>query len=289
MKLVMTLRARDEADVVDANVAFHLNAGVDLVIAADLGAEEASRDVLEAYARQGYVQLREETEMARLAYGEFRAEWVISGDSNEFWWPRGGSLKEVLASVPERYGDVRALVRQFVPRLEDGSFFAERMVERMRTANGASPKSIYRAAHTLAGSEPVPLRGWYPIEVLRFPTRAALQSTELGNGDHDHVVDTRLRDALRVLRVSEGDRAFGVPEAGRSRLSFPRPTVVDDAAYAVEIAALGEGDLARVRKRLEELEGRLAALEQVRPAARLRREVTGAAKRLLRVARARAT
>ena len=33
MRLVMTLLARDEADVVDAQVAFHLHAGVDFVVA----------------------------------------------------------------------------------------------------------------------------------------------------------------------------------------------------------------------------------------------------------------
>ena len=35
MKLVLTVLARDEADIIDAQIAFHLNAGVDFVVATD--------------------------------------------------------------------------------------------------------------------------------------------------------------------------------------------------------------------------------------------------------------
>src|SRR3989475_4145738 len=88
MKLVMTLRARDEADVVDAQIAFHLNAGVDFVVATDHRSEDGTTQILESYARTGHLHLiREEgeemqegewaTRMARLAAGEFGADWVI--------------------------------------------------------------------------------------------------------------------------------------------------------------------------------------------------------------------
>ena len=53
MKLVMTLLVRDEADIVDAQIAFHLDAGVDFVVATDNRSEDGTTEILERYAREG--------------------------------------------------------------------------------------------------------------------------------------------------------------------------------------------------------------------------------------------
>ena len=58
--------------------------------------------------------------MARLAATDYGADWVINTDADEFWWPRGGSLREVLAAVPEQYGIVQGFWRSFVPRPDEG-------------------------------------------------------------------------------------------------------------------------------------------------------------------------
>ena len=47
MTLVMTLLARDEIDIVESWLAFHLNAGADLVIATDNRSEDGTTEVLE--------------------------------------------------------------------------------------------------------------------------------------------------------------------------------------------------------------------------------------------------
>ena len=53
MKLVMTLLVRDEADIVDAQIAYHLHAGVDFVVATDNRSVDATTEILERYARDG--------------------------------------------------------------------------------------------------------------------------------------------------------------------------------------------------------------------------------------------
>ena len=77
MTLVMRLLARDEIDVVDSWLAFHLNAGVDLVVATDI-ARRTGRPKCRGVRALGHVHLIREpgedlrqnewvTRMARLA------------------------------------------------------------------------------------------------------------------------------------------------------------------------------------------------------------------------------
>jgi glycosyl transferase family 2 len=341
MKLVMTVLARDEADVIRAHIDFHLNAGVDFVIATDNLSQDGTTEILESYARDGRLHLiREDSEylrqaewvtrMARMAATEFGADWVISSDADEFWWPRGESLKEVLASIPVRYGIVRALLRHFVPRPNGEGCFAERMTVRTSTSAPINdPRSLFRpnlkvvhradpnvtvsiGTQRLVDSPLIPLRGWYPIEFFHFPVRSYEQcerkyehqqtgpgetpspyydrvraflaegrlrefydelvvddgALERGLAEGSLVLDTRLRDALHTLRDDKP-------------LAFPRPTVVDEAAYAVDVAALGEADVVRLQRRLDTLEQRLHTLE-LRPATRAVRKLSRAGRRLLR-------
>ena len=54
MRLVLTVLARDEADIIDAQVSFHLNAGVDFVIATDNASDDGTTEVLESYERAAF-------------------------------------------------------------------------------------------------------------------------------------------------------------------------------------------------------------------------------------------
>jgi hypothetical protein len=201
MKLVMTVVARNEADILDTQLRYHLERGIDFFVATDHRSDDGTTDIFEAYAREGHLHLIREddsrflqsewvTRMARMAASDFEADWVINSDADEFWWPRRGSLKDVLEAAPVRFGTVRALWRNFVLRPERHDQFHENMTVRtqpapdpsdpyhvqMKVAHRADPNVIVtRGNHDAHGERLLLLRDWFPFEVLHFPIRSRAQ------------------------------------------------------------------------------------------------------------------
>ena len=52
MRLVETLVLRDEEDIIRAQIDYHLNAGVDFVIATDHESRDGTTEILESYASE---------------------------------------------------------------------------------------------------------------------------------------------------------------------------------------------------------------------------------------------
>jgi Glycosyl transferase family 2 len=209
MILVETLVVRDEADILDDQVTYHLNAGVDFVIASDHGSTDGTTDILERHARDGHLlrlavqgEMRDgpwRTHMARLAATEYHADWIINTDADEFWMPRDATLKEVFSDVPKTHGVVFALSRHFVPRPDDGGHFSERMVYRaspraaihdptspyrphLKTAHRADPSvTISFGSHTVSSERWQPVHHWHPADVLHFPFRSLEQWENKGS------------------------------------------------------------------------------------------------------------
>jgi hypothetical protein len=275
VKLVQTLVVRD-ADAADAQIAFQLNAGVDFVIAIVPEEHAVGAAILERYERGGYLRLLRErvdadsrTRVARLAATEYGADWVINSNANEFWWPRGENLKDVLAPIPPRYTIVQALRRELVSQPGEGGSFGEGFVARraveggphrppaswLRPIHRADPDVVVGADGSVQVSRPVPLRSWYPVEVFEAASENAPERGGL-------VEDTRLRDALRALREQATEGSYALPSGSTGAVAFRTPDIVDDAAYAVECAAVGEVDLPRLEEYVTELEQRVGWLEQ---------------------------
>jgi hypothetical protein len=327
MKLVQTLVVRDEVDIIDAQIAYHLNAGVDFVIATDHDSEDGTLEILESYERRGYLQLIRErgemresdwrTRMARAAAIEHGADWVINTDADEFWVPRRGTLKDVLAAVPDAAGVVWATTCHFVPRPDDGAFFAERMTARFageaalndptspyrphaKAAHRADPAIQVRfGSHRVISDRLKPLPAWHPADVFHFPYRSleqyerktvrrargdkplgqyvkGLQARDQGRMEsvYDLLViddealtrglasgslvnDTRLRDALRELRLLDG--RFSPPRAGADAIASRSEGGVGPR-FALDEAALRDSDVVRLVRRLDELRARVDAV-----------------------------
>jgi Glycosyl transferase family 2 len=310
MRVVETLVVRDEADIVEGQITYHLNAGVDFVIATDHGSEDGTTDILESFARGGYLhrivgegptvlETEWRTRMARLAATEYGADWVMAADADEFWVPRTGSIKDVLAAVPDRFGIVGGVICHFVPRPDDGASFAERMVYRLvqqapvndpTSPMRPSPKSAFRAdpevqvlhaAYWIESPRLRQLPGWCPFDVFHFPCRSLEQwsrkTARRGHAD----ADKQLGQYVKGLQAQERGEIDDVYSA----------LVVDDSTleHGLELGVLVE-DL-RLREALRPGAARIAPSGSTDPTVdvfslddstvvRLRRRVDDASARL---------
>jgi hypothetical protein len=275
MRIVAVVRVRDQADILEAVLAFHLAAGVDTVLAVDHRSQDGSEAILRRYEARGrLVLLRERgegfeltrSELARLAAEELGADWVLHPDGDEFWWPRGGSWKELLRLVPPRYGLLRGFWRHFVPRPQAPGHPLERLTVRIspyaartRPADpfhpgakvahrGRASLRLKKGAHDLEGGELRPLRGWYPFEILHFPLRSLPQAQR----KYEQMEEALRRSALPVPPHVE--RAAAEAAEGRFR-EWYGTLVVDETALG---RGLADGSLAldtRLRDALRALAG----------------------------------
>jgi len=201
VKLVMTLLVRDEEDIVEANLDFHLNQGVDFIIVTDNGSEDSTRQMIEYYEQKGLVEIIDEpednyaqgrwvTRMARLAASKYDADWVINNDADEFWVPtKHPNLNTALDAVEDGYTGVSAERRNFIPRPENGQMFYDRMIIREKESRNPlgeplPPKVCHRADknvvvgegnHTVKTSTGGSILEDGRIEILHFPQRSYKQ------------------------------------------------------------------------------------------------------------------
>ena len=200
-RIIMTLLCRDEEDIIGYNIAFHLDQGVDFVIATDNASRDRTPLLLERFERQGRLHLIREpslthdqgvwvTRMARMAAKRFDADWVINSDADEFWLPRTGTLRDVLAALPRAVESPAVPTLDMVPPRDQGARFFEQMVIHLtgeRTIHGirADAKACHRAyadVRIAQGNHHVKRRGVlmpahteHPLQILHFPLRSPAQ------------------------------------------------------------------------------------------------------------------
>jgi hypothetical protein len=200
IRLLMTLLVRNEAEMIEDNLDYHLAQGVDFVIVTDHASTDGTAELLRPYEREGVVavlrddedahhQSRRVTNMARLAATDYGADWIIHNDADEFWWPVAGTLRDVFAAIPSDYGQIEVRRVNFLPgAVADEPFHATMVHRDARSLNLRAellePKCAHRAHpdvvvapgnHRISGVDlrPVPIAGL--LEIFHFPMREYAQ------------------------------------------------------------------------------------------------------------------
>ena len=123
--LAMTLLVRDEVDIIETNIKYHLSQGVDIIVVMDNGSTDGTVDVLEKYKKlgkvdyiinkeSGFLQDKWVSNLIAIAIDKYKADFVINSDADEFWVPKYFNLKTMV--LVESDNDVIAVpVRNYLP------------------------------------------------------------------------------------------------------------------------------------------------------------------------------
>jgi Glycosyl transferase family 2 len=236
MKLVMTLLVRNEEEILEANLDYHLAQGVSFVIVTDHGSTDSTPKILRRYEQRGLAQVirveghehhqsRRVTRMARMAAIDLGADWVINNDADEFWWPRAGTLVDALDAIPARFGQIVVERHDFLPGLSrPGAPFYQQLTVRKKVSKNLKggplePKVAHRGHptvvvapgnHSISDAPLSPMPDSSLLEVFHFPIRTFPQferkvlATGVGYESLPFRSPEVGRDQLHLLELQRG-------------------------------------------------------------------------------------
>ncbi len=109
-KLVLFTAPSDQGDILQDFLDWHLELGVDLILAMDHGSTDGSTDILERYSKthpvvwypvpeRDITKYSPADELATLARDKYGADWIIHCDADEFLCTGGRDLRTLLAQA----------------------------------------------------------------------------------------------------------------------------------------------------------------------------------------------
>jgi hypothetical protein len=106
-KIVLATFPADQGDIIRDYIEWNLDLGVDLILAEDCNSSDNTHEVLNHFSKRGqvhwfptpvrnYLNSRPAEAMAKMAYEQYGADWLIMCDVDEFLCPRGDNLRTIL-------------------------------------------------------------------------------------------------------------------------------------------------------------------------------------------------
>ncbi|MDO9106805.1 MAG: glycosyltransferase family 2 protein [Methylovulum sp.] len=199
-RLVMTLLVRNEVDVIEGNLRFHLDHGVDFIVVTDNGSSDGTTEILQEYAQKGVVHLIHEPSrvfhqsawvntMGKLACSSFSADIVFHADADELWHPGSGSLKAELC-IKNRVDVLSVPVKNMMMANKSGY---ERFPEDI-AYEVSSP--IIKPVHKVMNEV-----SWRSFLLYRYPNKVIYKTRQghidVVQGNHDINPSDNLREFIR--------------------------------------------------------------------------------------------
>jgi len=110
MKIAMTLIVKNEEDIIEENIKFHSNQGIDYFLVIDNGSTDQTYEILKKLSKNYNIQLSQylgkfeqkklTTQLTKKAKKLFNPKWIINNDADEFWVSKNyKSIKESLSKI----------------------------------------------------------------------------------------------------------------------------------------------------------------------------------------------
>ncbi|MFM9847221.1 MAG: glycosyltransferase family 2 protein [Hyphomicrobiaceae bacterium] len=203
--LGLCLIVRDEADLVAANIAHHLELGFDRIAIMDNASSDETGSILACLAKtypltivyQPDTDYRQDewATILALKLGELGIDWAISLDADEFIAPDGGTLRSIAAHFPDH--PVICRRENILPALRDRVAFD---IAPLRTAR-------YRVVNPLGPVQNITIEPFEPKAPMMLRTMLGkcfvplrgLRMIQRGNHDVDHdSTDRSVADGLLI-------------------------------------------------------------------------------------------
>jgi hypothetical protein len=169
--------------------------GVNFFIVTNHRSTDGTTGILKNYQNKDWLEIITEdsetynqgvwvTQMARRAYTEYGADWVINNDADEFWVPGTGNLTEYFSAIPQDVGKLYANRLDFVYRpfgkaaFYEALLFREWMCKWKKCCHrGASDVTVEIGNHGAYSQEldvkaPKDLPAMNDLRVLHYPIRS---------------------------------------------------------------------------------------------------------------------